>query len=148
MSEIARRLDMDRKTVRKYLKQAPTRYERQPKRWKVDPWRSYLRERWEQGVENANRLFVEIQKRGYGGGLTQVKKVLRPWRSEGQERVFVRFETVPGEQAQMDWGHFGNWDGRRLYGLRVDAVLVADAVRGVYPASGRRDTAELHGARL
>ncbi len=56
VSEIARRLDMDRKTVRKYLKQAPTRYERQPKRWKVDPWRSYLRERWEQGVENANRL--------------------------------------------------------------------------------------------
>ena len=110
---------MDRKTVRKYLNQAPTRYERQPKRWKVDPWRSYLRERWEQGVENANRLFVEIQKRGYGGGLTQVKKVLRPWRSEGQERAFVRFETVPGEQAQMDWGHFGNWDGRRLYGFAL-----------------------------
>ncbi len=119
VSEIARRLDMDRKTVRKYLKQAPTRYERQPKGWKVDPWRSYLRERWEQGVENASRLFVEIQKRGYGGGLTQVKKVLRPWRSEGQERAFVRFETAPGEQAQMDWGHFGNWDGRRLYGFAL-----------------------------
>ena len=119
VSEIARRLDMDRKTVRKYLKQAPTRYERQPKSWKVDPWRSYLRERWEQGVENASRLFVEIQKRGYAGGLTQVKKVLRPWRSEGQERAFVRFETAPGEQAQMDWGHFGNWGGRRLYGFAL-----------------------------
>jgi transposase len=42
---------------------------------------------------------------------------LAPWRSEGQERAFVRFETAPGEQAQMDWGHFGNWDGLRLYGF-------------------------------
>ncbi len=68
---------------------------------------------------NASRLFVDIQKRGYAGGVTQVRAVLAPWRSEGQERAFVRFETAPGEQAQMDWGHFGNWDGRRLYGFAL-----------------------------
>jgi hypothetical protein len=62
---------------------------------------------------------LEIRKRGYDGCLTQVKKVVRPWRNEGQERAFVRFETAPGEQAQMDWGHFGNWDGKRLYGLAL-----------------------------
>jgi transposase len=119
VSEIARQLDVDRKTVRKYLRQAPRDYERKPKSWKLDPWRPYLRERWEQGVHNASRLFLEMQKRGYGGCLTQVKKVVRPWRSEGQERAFVRFETAPGEQAQMDWGHFGNWDGKRLYGFAL-----------------------------
>lgn len=64
VSEIARRLNMDRKTVRKYLRQAPREYERRPKSWKVDPFRAYLRERWEVGVRNAARLFVEIQKRG------------------------------------------------------------------------------------
>ncbi len=110
---------MDRKTVRKYLKQAPSEYERKPKSWQVDPHRSYLRERWELGVHNAAKLFVEIRKRGYGECETQVKKVVRPWRSEGQERAFVRFETAPGEQAQMDWGHFGNWGGRRLYGFAL-----------------------------
>ncbi len=62
---------------------------------------------------------MEIRKRGYDGCLTQVKTVVRPWRSEGQERAFVRFETAPGEQAQMDWGHFGNWDGKRLYGFAL-----------------------------
>lgn len=31
----------------------------------------------------------------------------------------VRFETAPGEQAQMDWGHFGNWGGKRLYGFAL-----------------------------
>ena len=119
ISEIGRRLNLDRKTVRKYLKVAPHAYERQVKSWKIDPFRVYIRERWELGVTNAARLFVEIQKRGYAGGATQVKKVVRPWRSEGQERAFVRFETAPGEQAQMDWGHFGNWSGKRLYGFAL-----------------------------
>jgi transposase len=119
ITEIARQLNMDRKTVRKYLRQAPREYERKPKSWKVDPFRAYLRERWELGVTNAARLFAEIQKRGYGGGVTQVRAAVSPWRSEGQERAFVRFETAPGEQAQMDWGHFGNWSGKRLYGFAL-----------------------------
>jgi transposase len=42
-----------------------------------------------------------------------------PWRREGQERAFVWFETAPGEQAQMDWGHFGNWGDKRLYGFAL-----------------------------
>ena len=87
VSEIARLMDIDRKTVRKYLKEAPREYERKPRIWKIDRWRAYLRERWEQGVHNGTRLFREIQKRGYDGGLTQVKKVVRRWRSEGQERA-------------------------------------------------------------
>ena len=111
VSEIGRQLNMDRKTVRKYLGQAPRAYQRKPKDWKIDPFRAYLRERWELGIQNA---FTEIRKRGYAGCETQVKKIVRPWRSEGQERAFVRIETAPGEQAQMDWGHFGNGDGKRL----------------------------------
>lgn len=69
VSEIARREGVDRKTVRKYLHEAPREYRRKPKRWKIDPFRVYLRERWEQGVENASRLFRELQKNGYTGVL-------------------------------------------------------------------------------
>lgn len=119
VSEIARRLSLDRKTVQKYLRDAPRRYERKARHWKLDPWRAYLRERWEQGVKNAARLYLEIRQRGYTGGRTQVRALVSPWRSEGRERAFVRFETAPGEQAQMDWGHFGNWGGKRLYGFAL-----------------------------
>lgn len=119
VTEIARHLDIDRKTVRKYLREAPREYERKAKSWKIDPWRAWLRERWEQGVHNASRLFGEMRKRGYDGCYTQVKRAVREWRSEGRERAFVRFETAPGEQAQMDWGHFGNWGGSRLYGFAL-----------------------------
>ena len=66
--QIAARLDLDRKTVRKYLHGPPSDYPtRSPRLNKVDPYRSYLRERWEQGVHNSHKLFLEIQKRGYQG---------------------------------------------------------------------------------
>jgi len=78
-----------------------------------------LRERWEQGVHNARKLLDEIRGRGYAGGYSQLKLAVARWREEERERAFVRFETGPGEQSQMDWGHFGNWDGRRLYGFAL-----------------------------
>jgi transposase len=119
ISAIARQLGRDRRTVRKYLKEVPRPYQRPLRGWKVDVHRAWLRERWEQGVHNARRLYRELCKRGYEGGYTQVKRVVRPWREEEQERAFVRFETAPGEQAQMDWGHFGNWAGGRLYAFTL-----------------------------
>jgi|ERR1700730_1842528 hypothetical protein len=85
VSEIARQLNMDRKTVRKYLRQAPRKYERKPKCWKIDPFRVYLRERWELGVVNASRLFVEIQKRGY-----------LPCTLHSLQAVAIKFELLCG----------------------------------------------------
>lgn len=89
---------------------------------KIDPYRAFPRERWEQweqGVHNASKLLEEIRDRGYTGGYSQLKLAVTPWREQGRERAFVRFETEPGQQSQMDWGHFGNWGGRRLYGFAL-----------------------------
>ena len=120
VSAIAARLHLDRKTVRKYLLEQVQPYKREnPAACKVDPHRPDLRERWEQGVHNARKLLDEIRGRGYGGGYSQLKLAVAPWRKEERERALVRFETGPGEQSQMDWGHFGNWGGRRLYGFAL-----------------------------
>jgi transposase len=120
VSAIADELNLDRKTVRKHLVEAPQPYKREnPAPSKIGPYRPFLRERWEKGVHNARKLLEEIRSRGYDGGYSQLKLVVLPWREEGRERAFVRFETGPGEQSQMDWGHFGNWGGRRLYGFAL-----------------------------
>jgi transposase len=107
VSAIAGELHLDRKTVRKHLLEAPQPYKREnPAPCKIDPYRPFLRERWEKGVHNARKLRDEIRLRGYDGGYSQLKLAVVPWREEGRERAFVRFETGPGEQIQMDWGHF------------------------------------------
>lgn len=118
VSELARETGRDRKTVRKYLKEGPKPYgPRRQRASKLDPWRSYLRERWEAGVHNATKLFAEIRRRGYAGGRSRVGALITQWRQEERERAYVRFETEPGEQAQIDWGSFGTWQGHRLYGF-------------------------------
>jgi transposase len=104
VSAIAEQLNLDRKTVRRYLLELPQPYKREnPAPCKIDPHRPYLRERWEQGVHNASKLLDEIRGRGYGGGYSQLKLAVASWREEGRERAFVRFETEPGEH----YGEFG-----------------------------------------
>src|SRR6202042_3648501 len=67
----------------------------------------YLRERLATyPALTARRLFREIKERGYSGGYSVVRdrvREIRPARSAGYE---VRFETPPGEQAQVDFARF------------------------------------------
>ncbi len=46
------------------------------------------------------------------------------------ERTYRRVETLPGEQAQADWGHFGyiNTDGKHKHLYAFSSVLRLDRV--------------------
>jgi len=110
VSAIARRVGIDRKTVRKYIARGlepPVYQARQPRPAKVAAFGPYLRERVAAYPDlTGRRLHREIGDLGYGGGYTAVKEFLRgvrPARSCGFE---VRFETPPGRQAQVDFAHF------------------------------------------
>ncbi|MDM7999042.1 MAG: IS21 family transposase [Dehalococcoidia bacterium] len=108
ISEIARRTGNDRKTIRRILGE-PLIRERQPRarRRKIDPFVPYLERRMAEGVLNAPKLLREIRALGYQGGITQLRMFLQPFRQPRAAVVTVRFETEPGEQAQVDWAHFG-----------------------------------------
>lgn len=126
ISEIARLTGHDRKTVRSVLARplipAP-RPARQRRSCKLDPFASYIEGRLADGVYNARKRYHEIQARGYTGKETQVRAFVQPHREarRAEARATVRFETAPGEQAQVDWGHFGTIEHhgrqRRLYGF-------------------------------
>ena len=68
---------------------------------------------------NTRKLLRELKARGYQGGLTQLILYVQPYRTSREERAVLRFETLPGQQAQVDWGSFGyiSHEGRqqRLY---------------------------------
>lgn len=122
ISEIARLTGRDRKTVRAALRQPllPAARPPRPRRaGKLDPFAPYLEGRLAEGVYNARKLYHEIQARGYTGKETLVRAFVQPRRAARRARATVRFETAPGEQAQVDWGHFGTIEHRgrprRLY---------------------------------
>jgi transposase len=52
-------------------------------------------------------LLRELRERGYAGGYTVLKDYLQPKREAGRMAAVRRFETPPGRQAQVDWGHLG-----------------------------------------
>src|ERR1700726_2804215 len=110
VSAIARHLCIDRKTVRSAIAKGlePPKYKTRPPRARItDPFEPYLKERLAAypGL-TAVRLWREAKERGYAGGCSSLRdcvRDLRPPRTAGFE---VRFETPPGQQAQVDFAHF------------------------------------------
>jgi transposase len=109
ISDIARCSGHDRKTVRKVIAAPlmPTPKRRKQRARKLDPYIDHLRKRMGEGVWNAHKLYTEIKALGYTGSETRVRAWIHPLREARLAQATVRFETEPGQQAQVDWGHFG-----------------------------------------
>lgn len=87
--------------------------EPRPKRpSQLDPFKAYIDERLSHGVWNAVVLLRELREQGYDGCYSTVKEYLQPKRDESRAAAVRRFETAPGKQAQVDWGHRGRWRWR------------------------------------
>lgn len=109
ISDIARELGVDRKTVRKYIQQdSPPIRQKRKKKSKLDPFKEYLHKRMlEDKVFNGERLLDEIRQMGYTGGKTILKDYIKPFRDTAKKKYTVRYETLPGEQMQVDWKEIG-----------------------------------------
>lgn len=55
----------------------------------------------------STRIYDMIRERGYEGSIRSVRRFVRCYRPTPKGEVFVRVETLPGEQAQVDWAHVG-----------------------------------------
>jgi transposase len=101
----------DRKTIRKYLLKPTGRpvYRGRPAAVsKLELFKRYVKERLQAGVWNARVLLRELRERSYSGGYTILTDWLRPQRESARMVAVRRFETPPGKQAQVEWGHLGS----------------------------------------
>jgi transposase len=110
VSAIARQIGADRKTVRTHIAKGlepPAYKKRLPKKGLVASFEPYLRDRMAAypGL-TARRLFREIRERGFAGGYSVVRDCVRDIRPVGDAGYEVRFETPPGDQAQVDFARF------------------------------------------
>jgi transposase len=67
---------------------------------------------------SAVRLFDEVRRAGYAGGVSQLRAYVRRVRPRPPVEPVVRFETPPGHQAQVDFAEFRFPWGKR-YALLV-----------------------------
>ncbi len=124
--QIARLTGHARNTVRTILRSGNLRPP-QPRRrkTKLDPHLDYLRERAASGL-SAVRLLAELQARGYAGGIHAVRRCLAGLarRQHAAARATVRYETGPGEQAQVDWKHVGTFANARGEAVTISAFVM------------------------
>jgi len=56
----------------------------------------------------STRIHDMLIERGYEGSLRTLRRYVRVARPAPRNEVFLRVETLPGEQAQIDWAHVGS----------------------------------------
>lgn len=110
VSAIAKQLKLDRKTVRKaiYSNSAP-KYKRTSSKSILDDFKSYIDERLEKFNLTSQRIHEELMDQGFQGSYGIVNKYVQSKKSDYKTKATLRFETIPGEQAQVDWGYFGDF---------------------------------------
>lgn len=72
----------------------------------VEPYRDVVKGLVDQGVEMVAIHRRLVRNHGYTGSYTSVRRFVRHLKPKGKE-VVVRMETVPGAQAQVDFGGAG-----------------------------------------
>lgn len=74
----------------------------------LDPYREFVRATLEQYPRlRATRLYDMIRARGYKGSVFPLRRYVRLIRPVPVREAFFRLSTMPGEEAQVDWGSFG-----------------------------------------
>ena len=76
----------------------------------LDPYRDFVRATLDQYPRLCStRLFEMIRDRGYQGSVFPLRRYVRRVRPARTPEAFFRLSTLPGEEAQVDWGSFGKF---------------------------------------
>jgi transposase len=123
--KIARTLGISRQTISKYLDNPTPPRSRRPRPSQLDPFKDTITHMLELDPKvSAAVIRQRLAEQGFTGGITIVRQYLTSVRpAAAQKRPFIRFESAPGEQCQIDWGHCGSLSysstARKLYCLAV-----------------------------
>ena len=140
VSGIGKRLNLDRKTVRRCL----SMIEWQPYRREVksetllDAWRPWLEARVIEVGYSAQILFQELRAKGFAGSYETVKRFVAPLRILADQAALcqTRFETAPGEQAQVDYGQIQVQFRSQPAKVHLFVMTLGYSRRGFYSDSG------------
>src|SRR6204780_4665941 len=107
---IARQLHVHHGTVARVLAQAGLpRIGPPARRSRVEPYLPFIRQTLEKfPTLTASRLYAMVRERGYRGSGDHFRHLIACYRPRPAAEAYLRLRSLPGEQAQVDWGHFGH----------------------------------------
>lgn len=106
---IARQLHLHRDTVKRALALANVVMSTPARARQIDLYLPFITETLGKYPSlRASRLHVMLQERGYTGSSSHFRHLLASLRPRRESEAYLRLRTLPGEQAQVDWAHFGH----------------------------------------
>jgi len=107
---IATQLGIHHSTVDRVLAQAGLpKVERTRRASIIDPYLPFVIDTLREfPTLTAARLYEMVRQRGYPGGPSLFRQRISELRPRKLPEAYLRLKTLPGEQAQVDWGSFGH----------------------------------------
>lgn len=100
---------------------------------KLDAYKAFIEETLNHHPRlRATRLFEMLRGRGYQGSVVQLRRYVQAIRPAPKTEAFLRLATLPGEQAQVDWGNFGRLRIGHAQRVLSCFVMVLSWSRGIY----------------
>jgi transposase len=105
---IARELNVHPDTVRNAIESNRFNLTQTMRASITDPYMEFVRQTLDQHPRlRATRIHQMIRDRGYTGSVIQLRRAVAQLRPPSRE-PFLRLQSFPAEQAQVDWAHFGH----------------------------------------
>jgi transposase len=144
MRSIAKKLGIHRKTVKTHLENSmlPTYNKIRHKASILDPYCQLIQDFLKEDDYKATWIYDRLRNIGFTGCYETVKNHVRQIKAQNTRLAYIRFETEPGLQAQVDFGDFQiqEQDGSST---TVSAfVMVLGFSRGMYVEYVNRCTLE------
>jgi transposase len=134
IATIATQLRVHHSTVRRVLAQAGVPLTQKTLRASIaEPYRAFIVQTLTKyPTLRASRLYQMVRERGYPGAPDHFRAIVARLRPRPAAEAYLRLRTLPGEQAQVDWAHFGKLTVGRAVRPLMAFVMVLSYSRQLF----------------
>lgn len=105
---IASQIGIHHSTVERVLRQSGVEWRQAVRPSIADPYVPFIIQTLEKYPRlTASRILEMVRERGYAGSASHFRHIVARYRPRKPAEAYLRLRTLPGEQAQVDWAHFG-----------------------------------------
>lgn len=130
---ISSQLSVHHSVVRRVLRQAGLPGAAAKRTSMIDAYLPFVIRIWERypGL-TARRIYDMVVERGYPGCADHFRHRVAHLRPKPRAEAYLRLKTLPGEQAQVDWAHFGKVQVGRAMRPLMAFVMVLSYSRAIF----------------